>query len=101
MTVNTSKRYAVIESSDLTRNMFWLASCFSQIKKPNRHCLGNQSVIPCVCIIDTTAASMRAVFHLEEPARVTQPNQDYFAPLSFVHLYVCGDAASTVHTILT
>jgi hypothetical protein len=52
-----------MESSDLTRNIFWLASCFSKIKKPNRHCLGNQSVIAGVRIIDTTAASMRAVFH--------------------------------------
>ncbi len=31
---NTSKRHAVIESLDLTRNIFWLASCFSKIKKP-------------------------------------------------------------------
>ncbi len=39
------------------------ASCFSKIKKPDRHYLGNQSVIAGVCIIDTTVASMRAVFH--------------------------------------
>jgi hypothetical protein len=31
---NTRKRYAVIESSDLMRNISWLASCFSKIKKP-------------------------------------------------------------------
>jgi hypothetical protein len=35
-----------------------------KIKKPNSHFLGNQSGIVGVCIIDTTAASMRAVFHL-------------------------------------
>jgi hypothetical protein len=33
---NTRKRCAVIESSDLTRNIPWLASCFSKIKKPNK-----------------------------------------------------------------
>ncbi len=60
---NTRKRYAVIESSDLMRNISWLASCFSKIKKPNKHCSGNQSVIAGVCIFDTIAASMRAVFH--------------------------------------
>ncbi len=49
---NTRKRYAVIESSDLKRNTFWLASCFSKIKKPNKHCSGNQSVIAGVCIFD-------------------------------------------------
>jgi hypothetical protein len=27
---------------DFTRNMFWLARCFSKIKKPNSHFLGNQ-----------------------------------------------------------
>jgi hypothetical protein len=48
---------------DLTRNIFWLASCFSKIKKLNSHFSGNQSGIAGVCIIDTTAASMRAVFH--------------------------------------
>ncbi len=42
----TRKRYVVRESSDLTRNMFWLASCFSKIKKPNSHFLGNQRGIP-------------------------------------------------------
>ncbi len=47
---NTRKRYAVIESLDLTRNISWLASCFSKIKKPNKHCSGNQSVIAGVCI---------------------------------------------------
>ena len=41
----TRKRYVVRESSDFTRNMFWLASCFSKIKKPNSHFLGNQSGI--------------------------------------------------------
>ncbi len=60
---NTRKKYAVIESSDLTRNISWLASCFSKIKKPNEHCSGNQSVIAGVHIFDTIAASMRAVFH--------------------------------------
>jgi hypothetical protein len=49
---NTRKRYAVIESSDLMRNTFWLASRFSKIKKPNKHCSGNQSVIAGVCIFD-------------------------------------------------
>jgi hypothetical protein len=33
---NTRKRYAVIESLDLMRNITWLASCFSKIKKPNK-----------------------------------------------------------------
>ncbi len=60
---NTRKRYAVIESSDLTRNISWIVSCFSKIKKPNKHCSGNQSVIAGVCIFDTIAASLRAVFH--------------------------------------
>jgi hypothetical protein len=27
--------------------------CFSKIKKPNKHCSGNQSVIAGVCIFDT------------------------------------------------
>jgi hypothetical protein len=48
---NTRKRYAVIESSDLMRNISWLASCFSKIKKPNKHCSGNQSVINGVCVL--------------------------------------------------
>ncbi len=48
---NTRKRYAVIESSDLMRNISWLASWFSKIKKPNKHCSGNQSVIAGVCIL--------------------------------------------------
>ncbi len=30
------KRYAVIESSDLMRNIPWLASCFCKIKNPNK-----------------------------------------------------------------
>ncbi len=30
---NARKRYAVIESLDLMRNNFWLASCSSKIKK--------------------------------------------------------------------
>ncbi len=30
---------------DFTRNMFWRASCFSKIKKPNSIFLGNQSGI--------------------------------------------------------
>jgi hypothetical protein len=50
---NTRKRYAVIESLDLMRNISWLESCFSKIKKPNKHCSGNQSVIAGVCIILT------------------------------------------------
>ncbi len=49
--LNTRKRYAVIESLDLTRNIFWLASCFSKIKKPNKHCSGNQRVIAGVRIL--------------------------------------------------
>ncbi len=48
---NTRKRYAVIESSDLMRNISWLASCFSEIKKPDKHCSGNQSVIAGVGIL--------------------------------------------------
>ena len=48
---NKRKRYVVIESSDLMRNISWLASCFSKIKKPNKHCSGNQSVIAGVCIL--------------------------------------------------
>ncbi len=41
----TRKRYVVRESLDFTRNMFWLASCFSNIKKPNSHFLENLSRI--------------------------------------------------------
>jgi hypothetical protein len=52
---NTRKRYAVIESSDLTRNISWLASCFFKIKKPNKYCSGNQTVIAGVCIFDTVS----------------------------------------------
>jgi hypothetical protein len=48
---NTRKSYAVIESSDLMRNISWLANCFSKIKKPNKHCSGNQSVIAGVCVL--------------------------------------------------
>jgi hypothetical protein len=48
---NTRKRYVVIESSDLTRNISWLASCFSKIKKPNKHCSENQSVIAGVAFL--------------------------------------------------
>jgi hypothetical protein len=48
---NTRMRYAVIESLDLTRNISWLASCFSKIKKPNKHCSGNQSEIAGVRIL--------------------------------------------------
>ncbi len=55
---NTRKRYAVIESKDLTRNISWLVSCFSKIKKPNKHCSGNQSVIASVCIFVMIAASL-------------------------------------------
>jgi hypothetical protein len=50
---NTRKGYTVIESSDLTRNISWLARYFSKIKKSNKHCSGNQSVIAGVCIFDT------------------------------------------------
>ncbi len=50
---NTRKRYTVIESLDLTRKISWLMSCFSKIKKPNKHCSGNQTVIAGVCIFDT------------------------------------------------
>ncbi len=50
---NTRKRYAVIECLDLTRNISWLSSCFSKIKKPNKHCSGNHSMIAVVSIIDT------------------------------------------------
>ncbi len=60
---NTRKRYAVIESSDLMRNISWLASCFSKIKKPNKHCSGNQKC-DCRCLhFDSIAASIRVVFH--------------------------------------
>ena len=52
-----------MESLDRMRNISWLASCFSKIKKTNKHCSGNQSVIAGVCIIDMTAAPMQAVFH--------------------------------------
>jgi hypothetical protein len=48
---NTRKRCAVIESSDLMRNISWLASFFSKIKKPNKHCSGKQSVIAGVRIL--------------------------------------------------
>ncbi len=48
---NTRKRHALIESLDLTRNISWLVSCFSKIKKPNKHCSGNQSGIAGVCIL--------------------------------------------------
>ena len=34
---NARKRYAVIESLDLMRNIPWLVSCFSKIKKPNKN----------------------------------------------------------------
>ncbi len=50
---NTRKRYAVIESLDLAQIISWLASCFSKIKKPIKHCSGNQSVIAGVSIFDT------------------------------------------------
>ncbi len=48
---DTRKRYAVIESLDLMRIISWLVSCFSKIKKPNKHCSGNQSVIASVRIL--------------------------------------------------
>jgi hypothetical protein len=47
---NTKKRYAVIESFDLTRNISW---CFSKIKKTNKHCPEYQNVIAGVRIFDT------------------------------------------------
>jgi hypothetical protein len=59
----TRKRYVVRESSDFTRNMFWLVNCFSKIKKPNSLFLGNQRGIASFCIFDMTLASMRAKFH--------------------------------------
>ncbi len=34
---NARKRYAVIDSLNLMRNIHWLASCFSKIKKPIRN----------------------------------------------------------------
>ncbi len=50
---NTRRRYAVIESLDLMRNIAWLVICFSKINKPNKHCSENHSVIASVCIFDT------------------------------------------------
>ncbi len=50
---NTRKRYAVIEKSDLTKNISWPANCFSKIKNPNKHCSGNQSVIAGVRVFYT------------------------------------------------
>ena len=47
----TRNRYTVIESLDLTANISWLASYFLKIKKPNKHCSGNQSVIAGVHIL--------------------------------------------------
>ncbi len=41
---NTRKRYAVIESLDLTRNISWLASCFSKTKKPNKREIWSKGV---------------------------------------------------------
>jgi hypothetical protein len=43
--------------------MFWLASCFSKIKKPNSHFLGNQCGIASVRIFNMAPASLRAKFH--------------------------------------
>jgi hypothetical protein len=48
---NTIKRYTVIESLDLMRNISWLVGCVSKTKKPNKHCSGNQSVIAGVPIL--------------------------------------------------
>jgi hypothetical protein len=53
---NARKRYAVIESSDLMKNIPWLARSFCKIKKPNKKfsykpCTGNHSVIAGVCIL--------------------------------------------------
>ncbi len=41
----TRTRFVVIESLEFTRNIFWLASCFFIIKKPNSDFLGNQTGI--------------------------------------------------------
>ncbi len=54
--LHTRKKYTVIEKSDLTRNIPWLASHFSKIKKPNKNfskklCTENQSVIAGVPIL--------------------------------------------------
>jgi hypothetical protein len=35
--LNIRKRYAVMEGLDFRRNIPWLASCFSKIKKPNKN----------------------------------------------------------------
>jgi hypothetical protein len=53
---NARKSYAVTESSDLMRNIPWLASCFCKKKKPNKNfsyklCTGNHSVIAGVHIL--------------------------------------------------
>ncbi len=41
------KRYVVIESSDFTRNIYWLESCFSKIKNTDSHFLkGRKWQIP-------------------------------------------------------
>jgi hypothetical protein len=41
---NTRKRYEVIESLDLTRNISLLASHFSKIKKPNKRGIWSKGV---------------------------------------------------------
>ncbi len=46
--LKTRKRYVVIESSDFTRNIYWLESCFSKIKKTDSHFLRTQ---PHNCIV--------------------------------------------------
>ncbi len=51
-TTQDENQSAVIESSDLMRNISWLAICFSKIKKPKKRCSGNQSVIAGVCIAE-------------------------------------------------
>ncbi len=38
---NAWKRYTVIESLDLMRNIPWLVSCFCKTKKPNKNYLRN------------------------------------------------------------
>ncbi len=48
---NTRKRYAATESSDFMRNISWLASCFSKIKKPNKHCSANQVWLPVFALL--------------------------------------------------
>jgi hypothetical protein len=93
---NTRKRYAVIESLDLRRNISWLASCFSKKKKPNKHCSGNQSVIAGVCIFDTIAVSMRVVFKILTIMSSPEEQPSYEEPSSPIGKMQSGLAASFV-----